>query len=403
MAEALYPRPLRSSIEESMNYNHPLKNGSTVTIRVMCAIVFVLFSFCWLYFFQADLLAVMQHVLSNGQTTYHPLLATVVITVLLMVIQQIVYVLVRLKKRFYALTYVPSMLVLALLTDVYLPDTTQVCFQWSWWLPVVLMLVWLLVVVVARVYQEVEENPSYSLLSRPMWTNMLLLALQMMFVAWMGNTNAVFHYRIKAEQLLANGQYQKALEVGKKSIESDADLLMLRMYALARENAMGERLFEYPVKGTSADILPTDGRNRLSLYPANSIYRFLGARPATPMAPMHYLELLLANKSSVNSKLSIANYYLCGLLIDRQLDRFAREVGKYYTLDDHLPKHYREALVLYTHSTSYPVVVYHHAVTEEDWRNLQELESQYPLESERKGRVEEQYRGTYWYYYEYEL
>ena len=68
-----------------------------------------------------------------------------------------------------------------------------------------------------------------------------------------------------------------------------------------------------------------------------------------------------------------------------------------------MPKHYREALVLYTHSTSHPVVVYHHAVTEEDWRNLQELESQYPLESERKGRVEEQYRGTYWYYYEYEL
>jgi hypothetical protein len=386
-----------------MNYNNPIINGSTVTIRVMCAIVFAGFSFAWLYFFQADMLAMMQHVLSNGRTIYRPLLATVVLTVFLLLIQQTVYALVRLKKRFHALTYVPSMLVLALITDVDFLDATHVCFQWSWWLPVVVMLVWLPVVSMARVYQEVEDNPGYSLLSRPMWINMLLLALQMMFVVWLGNTNAVLHYRIKTEQLLANEQYKKALEVGKKSVESDADLLMLRMYAMARENSLGEQLFEYPVTGTSADILPTDGRNRLSLCPADNLYRFLGARPATPMAPMRYLELLLANRSSVNNKQSIVNYYLCGLLIDRQLDRFAREIGNYFTLDDHLPKHYREALVIYAHSTSHPVVVYHHAVTEEDWRNLQELERQYPLESERKGRVEEQYRGTYWYYYKYEL
>jgi hypothetical protein len=39
---------------------------------------------------------------------------------------------------------------------------------------------------------------------------------------------------------------------------------------------------------------------------------------------------------------------------------------------------------------------------DEDWDNLQELEALYTDPSERKGRVEEQYRGTYWYYYEYE-
>ena len=33
---------------------------------------------------------------------------------------------------------------------------------------------------------------------------------------------------------------------------------------------------------------------------------------------------------------------------------------------------------------------------------FQELEAQYPDTTERKGRVEEHYRGTYWYYYEYE-
>ena len=234
-----------------------------------------------------------------------------------------------------------------------------------------------------------------------MWINLLLLALQMMFVAWVGNTNAVMHFRMKTELLLSEGKYQEALEVGRHSLESDADLLMLRMYALARENALGERLFEYPVTGSSAQMLPTDGQNRLSLCPVDSLYHFLGARPATPMAPMHYLELLLSRQLSVPPKQSAVNYFLSGLLIDRQLDRFAREIGKYYALDDHLPKHYREALVLYAHSTSHPVVVYQHAVTEEDWRNLQDLECQYPNPTEREVKVGEQYHDTYWYYYEY--
>jgi hypothetical protein len=47
------------------------------------------------------------------------------------------------------------------------------------------------------------------------------------------------------------------------------------------------------------------------------------------------------------------------------------------------------------------VVVYQHSVTEEDWRNLQELERQYPDPSERKVKVAEDFQDTYWYFYEY--
>ena len=101
-----------------MNYNHPLKNGSTVTIRVMCAIVFLTFSFCWLYFFQSDQLSMTQHVLSGGLTRYKPLLGTLIITILLMLLQLFVNRFVKLTKRSHALTYVPSMLLLALVSEV---------------------------------------------------------------------------------------------------------------------------------------------------------------------------------------------------------------------------------------------------------------------------------------------
>ena len=384
-----------------MNYNHPLKNGSTVTIRVMCAIVFVLFSFCWLFFFQSDQLAMTQHVLSGGLTHYNALWGTLIIIAVLMLLQLIIYRIIRLNKRSHALTYVPSMMLLALVSEVSRQiESGEGVSGWIWVLPVIVLLVWAGVAAVAKLVQEIESDRDFSLFSRPMWINALLMALQIICVAWIGNTNAVYHYRMQTETLLADGKYQKALEVGRRSLESDANLLMLRMYALARENALGERLFEYPISANVEQILPTSGRTRMYYCPEDSLWRFLGGRPAEAMTPMHFLDLLERRDSIVPRQ--VIDYKLCGLLIDRQIDRFAREIGKYYKLDERLPKHYREALVLYTHSRSNPVVTYHHAVADEDWRNLLELERRYPNPTERKGRVEDQYHGTYWYYYRYQ-
>ena len=384
-----------------MNYNHPLKNGSTVTIRVMCAIVFVLFSFCWLFFFQSDQLAMTQHVLSGGLTHYNALWGTLIIIAVLMLLQLIIYRIIRLNKRSHALTYVPSMMLLALVSEVSRQiESGEGVSGWIWVLPVIALLVWAGVAAVAKLVQEIESDRDFSLFSRPMWINALLMALQIICVAWIGNTNAVYHYRMQTETLLADGKYQKALEVGRRSLESDANLLMLRMYALARENALGERLFEYPISANVEQILPTSGRTRMYYCPEDSLWRFLGGCPAEAMTPMHFLDLLERRDSIVPRQ--VIDYKLCGLLIDRQIDRFAREIGKYYKLDERLPKHYREALVLYTHSRSNPVVTYHHAVADEDWRNLLELERRYPNPTERKGRVEDQYHGTYWYYYRYQ-
>ena len=383
-----------------MNYNHPNKNGSTISIRLMCAIVFLLFSVGWLYFFQAEELAMTQHVLSGGVTHYNPILGTIIITGGLLALQLIVYSFIRLRRRTHALTYLPSMLILAMLTNVSLQVDDNTAHTSLWWLYVIVMVVWLILVVLARLYQEVEEDDSFHLFSRPMWINMLLMALMMIGVAWIGNTDAVFHYRMKAEDKLLKGDFDGALEIGKLSLESDENLTMIRMYALARKDSLGDCLFKYPISGNSSQILPSDSLTRMMMYPTDSIYRFLGARPARRMPPVHYLEIL-QRRDSVPSK-AVTDYLLCSYLIDRNLDRFASDISKYYVVNDSLPRHYREALILYTHLRSQPAIVYHESVMDEDYSNLQELEKQYPDYMERKGKVEDLYRGTYWYYYDYE-
>ena len=383
-----------------MNYSKPDKDSSTIIIRVMCATVFVLFSWGWLYFFQADALAMTQHVLSGGLTHYNRLVGAVIITAVLMILQYIVNGVTKSKKRFHALTYVPSMLLLAVLTDISQTIDRGLSFSRSLWLVIIFAVVWVALIVFSRQYDHVEKEFHIPLFSRSMWMNMLIMVVMIACVAWIGNTNAVFQYRMKVEGHLMRGEYHQARKVGKKSLESDADLMMLRMYALAHCNELGEHLFEYPITGNSSDILPTNGKTKMLLCPTDSIYKFLGARPAVPMEPQRYLAML-QRRDSVNN-MAIADYLLCGYLIDKQLDRFAQEIPHYYPINASLPKYYREALTLYTHSRSNPSVVYRVPEVEENFANYQELKKQYRDPMERKTRVSEEYRGTYWYFYEFE-
>ncbi|MBQ9215424.1 MAG: hypothetical protein IJ159_01560 [Prevotella sp.] len=383
-----------------MNFNYPNKNGSTIGIRLMCAIVFLLFSVCWLYYFQAEVLGIVQHELSGGVTKYHPYIGTLIITGCLFLLHILIYFISRLNGRTHALTYLPSMLILALMTDVCLQISKNHIFSISWWLLVLVLVIWLFAVFVARAYQITEKDDSFHFLSRPMWINLLIMALMILGVSFVSNTNAVFHYKVMAESKLMKGDYNGALLIGKKSQESDASLTMIRMYALAKKNRLGDELFRFPVTCKSNQILPTDSLSQLMILPADSIYYFLGARPARKIVPKHYLEILLRKYPKSNK--NVIDYLLCCYLIERDLDNFADKVSKYYTINDNLPKHYREALILYTHMRSHPVVVYHEPVMEEDYSNLQELEKQYPDFMERKGKVEDIYRETYWYYFTYE-
>lgn len=375
-----------------------------MNIRVVCAIVFILFSWCWLYYFQNDLLAMAQHVLSQGITRYNRFLGALGITFILYLLQHFIHKITKLNKSFYALTFFPSMLALGMVSDIIQDPEGGITHSFKWWAIVFYVLIWCLLSYLANKLQEIDEESNACVFSRSMWLNLVILVFMMMITAGIGNTNAVFHYRMRAEVSMLEGDWENALAAGRKSLESDADLVMLRMHALARKDLLGEKLFEYKVCGSSQSILPTDGKSTFLIYPTDSLYQFLGAIPAHTMTPMHYLELVKRHVQSKGKRpnKAVGDYLLSGYLIDKHIDMFASEISKYYTLNDSLPKHYREALVLYSHLHSKSVVDYHDTVLEEDYEGFRELRSKYPVKMEQQGKVEEQYFGTYWYYYWYE-
>ena len=393
---------MKISITEELKYHIPNRKNGTATVQVACALLFSLFAFFWLFWFQSDVLAVAQHVLSHGATTYNRAVGSLIITLLLLLLQRGVFSMVRLRHYTHALTYLPSLLLLAIISDISPEIGRQPAFSgyWCWAVPVILVVWGISVWLSKQMMPFGSARRRTSLTARRLWVNTLLMCAMMLGVAAVGNTNIVFHHRTHVEVALSQGHADKAAAVGRQSLETDVNLTMLRVFALSRQGLLAEQLFQYPIAGRSADMLPVAGSSsRLLLLSPDSLWRQLGARPARGMDAQRYLRALLRDTLATPAA---ADYLLCGRLIDRDIDGFVALLPTYYHINDSLPRHYREALTLYTHQRAHPALVYHHPVMDEDWRNLQELTRRYKARAERRQKVFDRYRDTYWYYYFYE-
>jgi hypothetical protein len=85
MAEALHSCTFGCSINKNL-LNRVKYSPDTLT-HVLCTFVFALFPLFYLYYYQADLMTLMQHVSSEGQSHYNHLVGAVLITVVLLLIQ----------------------------------------------------------------------------------------------------------------------------------------------------------------------------------------------------------------------------------------------------------------------------------------------------------------------------
>ena len=341
---------------------------------VMCAIVFYAITFCYVFFYQAESLAYLQHTLSQGQTHYDRFIGAIIITLLTMLIQFAAYRITHLRKRGHALTYFPSILALTILTSV--RECGHVSKYWIWIAPVLLIL-WGILAWVSKQFETYEpgkDNPG--LFSRTMWVNLLTMVVMFVFMMVFSNSNEIIHHRLRIENYLVKGQYEKALEVGKRSSENDNSLTMLRIYALSRVGKLGEALFRYPVsKGNDALLLP-DGE---------------------------FTKTLMMNPKIIKAyslKKGKSDYLLIGQLLNRDLDSFAKTISLCYDVDSTaIPRHYREALVLYTHIRQHRVLTFHDDVLDADYEDMKKLIKKYPDRIQRESAVRDTYGNTYWYYY----
>lgn len=374
-----------------------IAKNSTMLMKIVCAILFLIFTFCFLYCYQADILTVGQHVLSEGQTHYDRTIGAVLITIVLYLLQLGVYSFTKFERRTHALTYFPSLLILATITDINTDiDRGLSLGVWLWVFPLLLVLyaVWIWL---SRRFQPYEPDANSSgLFSRMMWINVLTMAFMFFLVGLVSNHNDVFHYRMHAENAMLHDDFKEASSVGQKSQATDSSLTMIRAYALGRQGLLGSRFFKYSLIGTSKVLLPDGVTTKLLLYPEDKFYKSLGVVLMPKKDAMGYLEFV--NKHHLGTRMA-ADYLLTGYLLDRRLDDFAHAITQYYDVSKELPVHYSEALVLYNHMRSNPYVEYHNTVVEADYKDFVRLSRSEKQPAAKLATLKRTFGNTYWYYY----
>lgn len=367
-------------------------------ISWVCGSLFTFFTLLYLFVMQADLLAAAQHLLSKGRTVYSPLWGTVIITLLLLLLKGIFRRIMAYPLRFHALYYFPSCLVLGLLTST-VPGvgwSVQLSANWIW----LTVCIFLYILVTWVVLQFPDRKDGKQNVFSFLWVNFLWLALQFCMVNSIADTNDVYHYRLKAARHLVEGQDSLALQVGAKSLHTDRSLTAMRMFALSREHLLGERLFDFPQYDGSQGLLPGLSDTTFVHDWTKALYRHLGGKPGRNLKDnTRFLELLSRRPSATAAA---KDYLLCAYLLDKNLDAFVSALPRCHEVNDDLPLHYKEALVLYNRLHGAPSVTYKNSVIETNLNDFLHYGMQYTDATERSNRCRRMYGNTYWWYYYYQ-
>lgn len=399
-----------------MYHNYSTSHQKTAgIIRFSCALLFMFFSFCYLFFLQGEILAEAQFVYSKGVTSYDILIGAIIITVILQIIQWIVSMMSRLPSRWHALSYLPSMLLLAILTDVNQEAIAHFSFgAWVWVAPCILV-AYILMVFFARRMDNVDSDYTRGIKSQ-IYPNFIILFILMLGVGAIPQSTDVYHYELKTERLILAKDYERAAAVGKQSLRATARLTQLRMYALSKQDLLAENLFDYPQYYGSKGLLDVADTSSLERFTTQDICFHLGAFCGKSIKTAdRYYRLMLGDSIS---NYHTVDYYLCSLLLDKKLPEFLHQLPRYYNLSDSLvgaydslPRAYREAL-LQIGKKQYAlqgkiVVDADTLATLSDFdmvacfRDYNELKASFKDETERINTTHREFGNTYWWYHDY--
>ena len=232
------------------------RKSSDKSIRWICGIFFTAFAFCWLYFFQRELIcAAINELLSNndslsGFISKQYLAVSLLLTLAALLLAIPGRILLRFRKGLYACNYLLSAVFLGFITGYdgeYILGQTRTEWIVTGAFILVLFLVCKIVASVPR--SEYNDRP------RTIAGNLLIMCLLFCMVGVLGNTNEYFHRNLKIESLFSQGEYERLLEVGRLEKETDIEVELFRAKAMLElpsdvnpdGSRIGDMLFNYSI------------------------------------------------------------------------------------------------------------------------------------------------------------
>ena len=368
-------------------------------VAYICATLFALFAFFFVAVYQSPLLEAFYDHVATGRLEYNGYVVGAILSTTLTLLALWFNRYAHFRREWTAMAYLPSALLLAFITDVDRTIYTGGRLYVAW---IVIFVVGIIVYValsfvLQRVLFEKIKNITMSA-NRIVWRNLILFVLLFCLTGALSNSEENF----KRESLLMScykkGDVEGALAVGYKSLDASQELTTMRAYVMARNNMLGERLFEYPQLYASDGLLP-HSRQTSALLP-DSVFSLLGTEPAKGEDVMHYLKRAAhSGKATSEAK----EYYLNALLLEKQLPGFKEELSALYGdyKSDSLPKHYREALLLVSKfDEEFRLELSSDTLFTQD-NKLKNIERKYDNALVRNNYVRKEFGRTYWWYYLY--
>ena len=196
--------------------------------------------------------------------------------------------------------------------------------------------------------------------TQPLISNLYIAICLLLYCYIASNTNELTHYKYKINHYIEANKYDKALNVGKSSLNINSEVFNLRTKAMLLNNSLGNNLFLYPIaKGT--DSIKVD-----------------------------------YNLDTHRKQDAI----LCNLLLQKNLPAFANLISKTYDIKSpNLPKYYKEALVLYLAKTIDTDLNYHSTTIETNYNDFITEMKKYSNINVRSNACRDLYSDTYFWYY----
>ena len=214
------------------------------------------------------------------------------------------------------------------------------------------------------------------------------------------NTDEQSTLETRMARLSAQGQHEEALETSSRYLNATPQLVALRTFALlhAKQDQDGrmlaEHFFDYPL-------------------PLNASSQLLRLDSLAPTIAPFYPRLREVQQRATPEQMRRNDQHLrlLGLLLDRRLDAFARQLPEVWPVRasvDSLPSAYREALLIYQRQSASPAFAYvdpvKEALLDDFFKARDEVRAQMPATRQKQFEANAlfaDHSNTYWYYYYY--
>ena len=364
-------------------------------VMAFCAILFAVFSFLFVARYQSTLLELLYEKVATGKLQYNAYIVAAVITTALTVFALWLNRYTGFKREWTAFSFMPSALLLAFVTDI---DRSLYTGEYDFlkWIIVFALALFAYAAfsfVLRRVLFAKIKNIAMSA-NRIIWRNLVLFVILFSLVGFLSNGEENFKREVLIASYYNKGDVEMALKVGVRSNVASHTLTAQRAYILAKEGLLGEKLFEYPqlygAEGLIPDVVQTS-----PLVP-DSVFTMLGVVPGDGEKARELLKRALDADDVSNA---VKDYYLSALLLDRCIVEFVDAVECLYpdTEITDLPKHYQEALMLYSNIEGAEQMVENNAMLEQ-FEVFKALECEHDDFFVRGNYLRRKFRHTYWWY-----